>query len=472
MNPPTAAEPAGTPSHHAVPRSGLVRNVWPAIAPSLPSRLLALQFQFEQSQWWPAEVIQARQFEQLGLLLDHARHTVPFYGSRLSAAGIAASTPLTPELWSRLPILTRRDIQRHADALRSRAIPRQHGRIETVSTSGSTGSPITVAVTEFDRLIAQAMTLREHFWHRRDFSATLAAIRNMESDQSALPPDGEHVPDWGPPVNLVYPTGAGSALSIKASLRDQAAWLMRENPDYLLTYPTIAVELMRYFREHALRLPKLRELRTLSEALPAGIRELAGDVWNVKLVDMYSAKEVGYIALQCPDHHHYHVQSENLLVEILDENGSPCAPGRTGRVVVSTLHAFAMPLLRYEIGDYAEAGAPCPCGRGLPVLGRIRGRLRNMLLLPNGERHWPSLRADVVHEIAPILQQQVAQTGPNRLEVRLVTARTITAAEEAAIADHLCTSLRHRFEIAFRYVDAIDRGPAGKFEEFVSELGT
>jgi phenylacetate-coenzyme A ligase PaaK-like adenylate-forming protein len=96
--------------------------------------------------------------------------------------------------------------------------------------------------------------------------------------------------------------------------------------------------------------------------------------WDVPLTDLYAADEAGCIALQCPDHEHYHVQSESVLVEVLDVEGRACAPGAVGRVVVTTLQNFAMPLVRYDIGDVAEAGDPCPCGRGLPVLRRIARR--------------------------------------------------------------------------------------------------
>ena len=128
-----------------------------------------------------------------------------------------------------------------------------------------------------------------------------------------------------------------------------------------------------------MRLPGLREVRTLGEASTPDLRALCREAWGVPLVDVYSAEEVGYIALQCPEHEHYHVQAESVLVEILDERGAPAPPGETGRVVVTDLHNFAMPLVRYEIGDYAEVGEPCACGRGLPVLRRIVGRVRNML---------------------------------------------------------------------------------------------
>jgi phenylacetate-coenzyme A ligase PaaK-like adenylate-forming protein len=88
----------------------------------------------------------------------------------------------------------------------------------------------------------------------------------------------------------------------------------------------------------------------------------------VNIADIYSEQEVGYIALQFPDYPYYHVQPENILVEVLDDNGNVCSSGDIGRVVITTLHNFTTPLIRYEIMDYAKVGEPCSCGRGLPVL--------------------------------------------------------------------------------------------------------
>ena len=115
------------------------------------------------------------------------------------------------------------------------------------------------------------------------------------------------------------------------------------------------------------------------------------EAWGVPLSDMYSGREVGYLALQCPQHDHYHVMSEGNFLEVLGDDGRPCQPGETGRVVVTTLHNYVMPLIRYEIGDFAEVGEPCPCGRGLPVLTRILGRQQNMLTLPTGESRWTQI---------------------------------------------------------------------------------
>jgi phenylacetate-CoA ligase len=190
----------------------------------------------------------------------------------------------------------------------------------------------------------------------------------------------------------------------------------------------------------------------------------------VPLSDVYSAEEVGYVALQCPQHEHYHVQSESLFVEILDERGRACAPGQVGRVVVTDLHNFATPLVRYEIGDYAEVGAPCDCGRGLPVLSRIAGRVRNMLLTADGKRFWPLLGTRKFVGVAPVLQSQIAQRDYDLLEARLVTARPLDASQEARLRELILAAMPPGMRLAFVYCDAIPRGAGGKFEDFVCEI--
>src|SRR6185312_7578839 len=125
---------------------------------------------------------------------------------------------------------------------------------------------------------------------------------------------------------------------------------------------------------------------------------------GIPLVDCYGCQEAGYVAIQCPEYAHYHVQGEMSLVEVLREDGAPCRPGETGRVVITPLHSFAMPLLRYDLGDYAEVGEPCPCGRGLPVLRQIYGRKKETLTLPSGERRYSVFTSHVFAALRPVVQ--------------------------------------------------------------------
>jgi phenylacetate-CoA ligase len=204
--------------------------------------------------------------------------------------------------------------------------------------------------------------------------------------------------------------------------------------------------------------------------LTAEARQICGRTWNVPVTDMYSTEECGYLAIQCPEHEHYHLQAESALVEILDEDGAPCAAGQVGRVVVTPLHNFATVLLRYEIGDYAEAGPPCPCGRGLPVISRILGRYRNLAVLPDGRTFWPKLGQDYVRDIAPIGQMQVVQHSLEAMEFRYTADRALSETEEAAVARHFNDSVGHPFTVSFTRLAALPRSPSGKFEDFICKV--
>ncbi len=449
-------------------QSSVPRVLWPAVPGPVPARLLAMGFQLEQSQWWSPGEIQGQQRRQLGQLLDHARTTVPFYRQRLAAAGHDANPSPSDAFWHGLPLLSREDIQEAGQALVSEAIPTAHGHHRWLQTSGSTGRPIRALVTGLTGLFWNALVLREHHWHRRDFSRRLCALRAEAVDNA---PDGADGPDWGHPVSTVYRSGPASLMGIHQPVERQARWLMERQPGYLLTHPSNLRALARHFVDAGLKLPGLVQARTYGETVTDELRALVRAAWGVPLVDAYSAQEVGYIALQCPQHDHYHVQSESLLVEVLDDDGRPCVPGEVGRVAMTTLHNFAMPLIRYVNQDYAEVGPPCPCGRGLPVLRRILGRRRNMLTLPDGRRFWPSFPAHLFTEVADIRQFQLIQDGPAHLELRLVAPGGLTPAQREELARRIVSRFGHPFEFRFELVDAIPQGPGHKYEDFISRVG-
>ncbi len=434
--------------------------------------LLSLLFQLEETQWWTPERLLEHQLRQIEPLLRHAWETVPYYRTRLAAAGYRPERTLGMAEFRALPLLTRRDIQDAGDELMSRAVPGQHGGVRQLQTSGSTGEPVKVAVTDLTALMWEALALREHLWHRRDFSGKLAVIRATWADWGA-PPHGTLQHDWGPPVNIVFHTGPSMALSFAADVATQAEWLKRHEPDYLLTFPTNLQALIRHFSARGERPAGLREVRTISETVTPALRAACREAWGVPITDCYSSQELGYIAIQCPEREQYHVMAESALVEILAADGRPCRPGEVGRLVITRLHNFAMPLIRYELRDFAEAGAPCPCGRGLPAIARIVGRSRNMLTLPNGEQHWPLTGFDRYREIAPIRQFQFIQHTREDIEMRLAADRALTADEEERLGGVIRESFGYAFRLTFTYfADEIPRAPGGKFEEFVSRLET
>jgi phenylacetate-CoA ligase len=432
---------------------------WPGIPSPEGAALLALQYQMEQSQWWPREELDARQFGQLREILFHAAQTVPFYRARLTAAGIDPSHEIDPAAFARLPLLARRDIQRQGAALMSQAPPPAHGQFVEHLTSGSVGEPLRVYGTQLDTMFWLAQTLRDHLWHQRDFGGKLCVIRSRVT--------GGERSGWGPATDVLFDTGPGAMLNIRAEPARQLEWLQQHDPTYLLSHPTNLRELARLSLRKGVRLPRLKEVRSFGETLPQDLRALCREAWNASLTDVYSAEEVGYIALQCPEHEHYHLQSEHLLVEVLDDQGKPCGPGEIGRVVVTTLHNFAMPLIRYALSDYAEVGAPCSCGRGLPVLTRILGRSRNMLTLPDGRRVWPTF-PEMRYSAASIRQLQIIQHTRERVEARFVAERELLPEEEQGLVTAIHDAFGYPFEVTLTPVPEIARSAGMKCEDMIS----
>jgi phenylacetate-CoA ligase len=442
-------------------RTALTGVVWPAIVPAPGANLLSLLFQLEQSQWLTPAVLAERQFEQLGVLAEFLWQNSAFYRERLAAAGWNPGQRLDETHWLSLPVLKRATVQSCYDQMLVKNAPKEHGRAIPYSTTGSLGMPVQGLGNELTHLFNSALIVRNHLWHRRDLSGKFVAIRcKVESNA---------FPDWGRIESSAFVTGPAAVLFSSTDIDRQLDWVRAEAPTYLLTYPSNLRSLLLHARERAISVPSLRELSTFGEMLPDEVRSLALEVWQQPVSDVYSSEEFGNIALQCPEHaDRYHVQAENLLVEIVDEHDVPCAPGEIGRVLVSTLHNFTMPLLRYEIGDYAEAGASCACGRGLPVIRRIAGRQRNMLRLPDGRSHWPSFSYKGLKPIADFRQIQIIQHQLQDIEVRLAGIAPLSREAEALFSVKLCEMLHGQIPIRYSYPATIAPSAGGKFEDFLS----
>lgn len=447
-----------------IPVSGCPGIVWPALPPADTASMLALYFQMEQSQWWPPGVLQRHQLRQMEELCAHASRTVPLYEDRLKGLKGLRRGQLSLDKWRQIPLLARATLLEQKAEMDSLRIPKEHLPAVDIATSGATGQPVTVKSTAVTRLFSAAMALRYHHWHGRDFSAKTCAVTVPHKDQAGK--SIEKAAGWVPG----YRSGPMINFDITRPVSEQLAWLAGEDPAYLITYPNNLRELLRQSAEKGLRIAGLRQVAAISEVLDDDLRALVQKQWGVPVVDAYSAQEVSFIALQCPDHGGYHVQAESLFVEILDAGGAPCDAGQVGRVVVTDLKNFASPLIRYEIGDYAEVGGACACGRGLPVLTRILGRSRNMLRLANGDSLWPRIGSGRFAKHKGLRQVQLIQTSLTDITVNLCVAMPFGRQQEDAVRALIGGSLGDGFTLHFRYVDEIPRAANGKFEDFKCEI--
>ncbi len=443
---------------------------WPSFPAGDKTSLRALLGGLKVSQWWPAADLRAAQQAQLAWLVGWAAAKVPCYQREKWPAQFATRLARNPgqfwDIWREIPTLAKPELRALGAKLYARSVPSAQLPFGSIRTSGSTGISVELRTTATTHRLWEALTLREHLWSQRDFSKRLGIIRSRKESRDAI---DQIQPNWGAPVAHMFPTGPSSAIHIGRPVAELAMWLKDFDPHYLLTYPSIMPWLMDYMAETGDRPQSLREIRFISEPLDKALEARLAEEWQVKSTDIYSANEVGYIAFRCLEHGALHVQSESLLVEIINDQGQPCVPGESGRVVVTSLHNLATPLLRYDLGDYATVGEPCPCGRGLPVVSQILGRTRNAALSPDGQRYWPT-RLNRMRTVTPIKQVQYVQTAIDTIEMRAVLSRPLREQERLDAVKSTIAALGHPYKVVVVPVSEIPRGAGGKFEEFLSLL--
>jgi phenylacetate-CoA ligase len=147
-----------------------------------------------------------------------------------------------------------------------------------------------------------------------------------------------------------------------------------------------------------------------------------------------------------------------------------CPPGKIGRVVVTSLHNYRMPLIRYDIGDLAIAGNTCDCGITLPVIKRILGRNRNLVIYPNGDKSWPSYNPMKLMDIFPNAQFQLLQTSLTELELRVNITTPLQESQIQAAQAVIRKAIGYDFNIAVHPVKNIKRAASGKFEESICQV--
>jgi phenylacetate-CoA ligase len=462
------------------PAPGADWRAWRTRTTPKAIELLTLLRRLEASQWLAAAQIRENQLRSLSALVAHADEQVPFYRDLFKNIGLRPGDPMTEPAWSKIPILRRSDVRDLGEELFARSYPQAFGAPWLSTSGGSTGTPVRARKTELDALMWESICLREETWHRESVQGVIANLRGVSSEsftahasapETIVMKEGLLLTHWGPPTNLLWETGGMGILQPGKPLAIQVDFLAHLKPDYLLIRPAALRLLLAHVREQGVRMPRLKAVWTVSETVDDSLRTECREALGCRIVSNYSASEAGYIALQCPAGSGYHVMSEVIHVETLDAQGRACAPGEIGRVVVTPLYNFAMPLLRYEIGDEAEVGAPCACGRGLPVLARIAGRLENYLTLKTGDR----LRVDLSHyrisAIREVREFQLAQTGLDRIELRLAISAPLKDEDLTLLNGMLAKSFGTHFGWKIVYLDSIPKTASGKLLQFVNEVG-
>jgi phenylacetate-CoA ligase len=245
-------------------------------------------------------------------------------------------------------------------------------------------------------------------------------------------------------------------------------WLTGCRPNYLGAYPAILKDLARLVLDRGSDL-RFERLFSFAAVLDEETRDLCRAALGAEIADTYGTQEVGHIAAQCAQCGNYHTSAEAVIVEVLRDDGAPAAPGETGRVVVTPLYAYAMPLIRYSLEDMAEvAPAPASCGRAHPTLRRILGRARNLFRFRNGQSIWPIASSFRLSQFLPLAQFQVVQLDFDRIEVRYVPDASGRQPDAEGLAQRMRAVLKQEVVTTVRCVDRIERTANGKLEDCLS----
>jgi phenylacetate-CoA ligase len=420
-----------------------------------------------RSERLPGHKIQDYQNSQLQQLLAHAAKEVPFY--RQSLASIRRPDgSFDLDQWQELPIISRSLVAANWEAFQSENLPAGHRAIIESTTSGSEGLRLKMRKTRFEHTGVACASYRYAQWFSYDYRIPLAMIR-AGFIRTADPNDPEDN-RWGPPWLPAEQRSSRHRLSINTPICEQLKWLEGLGRVYLNTLPSNVMALAQLAARTGQK-PQLASILTVGERLSTDVRQEVRSILDASISDVYSTAECGLIAIQCPHSGQYHIQSEITKVEIIKPNGDRCLPGETGHVVATSLYNYPMPLIRYRFHDLVVLGDSCSCGRNLPVISQILGREKGLFYLSKGAHILPDFRTQWFRAHVGTPDWQVAQVGPNAVEVRIRKMEPLTDAEKVHIKDYVCNILgASGFEVQSRRVEDFRRTEGGKFYPVLREF--
>lgn len=429
---------------------------------------------------WLAGRLARYQRVRLSEIVNHAYEAVPYYHELFDKAGVRPEDIRSPADLCRLPVTTKEDLQRVPieERLASNLDPNTFVK---ELTSGSTGRPFTIQHSQRERIRKSAIYIRAYLQlglritdqqacvteergqhtHRHWLKALEAFISKGQDQQGRR--------RW--PWSLI---GGRTFIPVFDSVDSQLDQLRRVQPDFLLGFPSALRPIAEAIQERGETAIRPRVVCTSAEVLDLETRQIIESAFDVPVFNLYSSMEFGNIAWQCPHCGAMHINADSLIVEVVRQDGTSASPGETGTLVCTDFDSYAMPFIRYAVGDMGtlteEAGAMCS-RYAFPTMGPVEGRVVDRIRRPDGVIISPYQFTCSLELVSGIAQYQVMQETLDKLTVRVVPGRDFI---EPDATDEVLARCREILgadvAVAVRVVDAIPREPSGKFRVVKSEL--
>lgn len=379
-------------------------------------------------------------------MLSHAAKYSPYYRDQDWAVRLCSGENVD---FKNIPVTPKKVLREQTSMFFSSFIPPGEGNVTIKHTSGSTGKPMEVRKTarHFRCNLAENMRLRQGW-----------GFENHQKMAQILFPDESHPIGWREQRKL----DGGLEWDLSTLDADEALGLFREsNASLVYAFPSIMLGVLQ--RSEELFLPlQLQLIVTISEVVPDELRELIHNISGCRLMDRYGNVEAGLIAVQCPQCNSYHPADRHLLLEIITDNGLPAKIGEMGRIIVTPFFNAAMPLVRYETGDYAVLGESGNCTRSHLAISRIVGRESDLFKLPGGGKVAAMLPSDVVHGLG-LRQFKLFQTSLTDIELHYIPCSGGMIIDDAQAQMIVNRHISTRFKVHCRQVAEIPRAPSGKY---------
>lgn len=421
--------------------------------------------ELEHNQWLSTDELLSLQQSKLTDLLSFAGRNVPYYRKILQDSGISVGKPVRAEDLAVLPILTKSVIHQQGDSLVSESL--EGNALYSNSTSGSTGEALRFFTDARSMAYRKAGLIRSDSWtgwRLGDRSVSLWGAAIDQKRAAGL---------RGKLHGLMTSHRFFSSFDLSPERMDEYIKVIQKfKPVMFLAYPGPMERFAIHCQERGIKFSSLKGIVSSAEMLWPQQREIIEDVFGVRIFNRYATREVAHIASECEVHDGLHISVDRLLVEVVDEQGRLCEPGQVGRILVTDLDNFGMPMIRYEIGD---RGVPsehksCVCGRGLPLLSKIEGRTLDVIRAPDGRRIGGTFWTLLLRSRRGFRQFQVVQESLDGVVINYVPD---VVSDEGAF-DYYTAKIREYcgqdFGVEFRKQDSIALTVSGKQRVIVSLL--
>ncbi|MGC1239927.1 MAG: AMP-binding protein [Acidimicrobiales bacterium] len=408
--------------------------------------------------------MQEFQQHKLGRLVQHCYENVPFYTQAFNELGLRPGDIRTIEDLQKLPILSRDLLRTRQQDLLSTTADRKS--LQTNFSSGSTGVRAEFVQDEEFRMWMRAHQLRTYEW--------------CSGWQLGEP----FVLLWGSEIYWKLKSVSKSFENLLSNRREFSTFnlspttierflqqLIRFQPALVSTYANAMHLIARAAEENNLKIDGLRAVQGTSEPMPPELRKNIERAFGCETFDKYGMRETNIVSHEAPTHDGMLIQSENVIVEIIGENGEVCPVGTPGRVVVTTLNNFAMPLVRYETSDIASLlYGSSKCGLPFPRMSSVVGRQQDLILTPNGDHVDAYLFSYLLMSMSEIHWFQVEQRELESLILRVYCPLGLPVTRVDEIRERIKRHTRYPFSIDVETLSQMPESSTGKFRLCISNL--